>query len=66
MTQPVKDNLLKFRMFAPPLTVPLGQYIRGDGQAVRQPEQLPTVSVLFRGGLLVLLQLLKPGKKFFL
>ena len=30
MAQPVKDNLLKFRMFAPPLTVPFGQYIRGD------------------------------------
>ena len=66
MTQSMKDNLLKFRMFTPPLTVPLGQYIRGDGQTVRQTEQLPTVSVLFWGGLLVLLQLLKPGQKFFL
>ena len=45
------------------MPIPLGQQFRGDGQAVREPEQLPAVAVLLWGVLLVLFELFKPCKK---
>ena len=66
MPQTMEHDLLKLRMLGSPQAVPLCQKLRCDGQAVRQPEQLPAVAVFLRGVLLVLLQLFKPCQQFFL
>ena len=42
MPQPMEHDLLKLRVGLPPLTVPLGQQLRCDGQAVRQ--HLPQIA----------------------
>ena len=62
----MEHDLLKLRVFRSPQAVPLCQQLRCDGQAVREPEQLPAVVVLFWGVLLVLLELFKPCQQFFL
>ena len=64
--QTVEHDLLKLRMLGSPQAIPLCQQLRCDGQAVREPEQLPAVAVLLRGVLLVLLQLFQPCQQFFL
>lgn len=45
--QTVEHDLFKLRVLGSPQAVPLCQQLRRDGQAVREPEQLPTVAVLF-------------------
>ena len=64
--QTVEHDLLKLRVLGSPQAVPLCQQLRRNGQAVRQPEQLPAVVVLFWDVLLVLLELFKPCQKFLL
>ena len=64
MPQTMEHDLLKLRVFRSPQAIPLCQQFRGDGQAVREPEQLSAVAVLFRGVLLVLFELFKPCLKF--
>ena len=59
----MKHDLFKLRVLGSPQTVPFCQQLRRDGQAVREPEQLPAVAVLLRGVLLVLLELFKPCQK---
>ena len=66
MPQTMEHDLLKLRMLGSPQAVPLCQQLRCNGQAVRQPEQLPAVAVFLRGVLFVLLQLFKPCQQFFL
>ena len=41
VAQTVEHDLLKLRVFCSPQTVPLCQQLRRNGQAVREPEQLP-------------------------
>ena len=60
----MEHDLLKLRMLRSPQAIPLCQQLRCDGQAVREPEQLPAVAVLLPGALLVLLQLFQPCLKF--
>ena len=62
--QTVEHDLLKLRVFRSPQAIPLCQQLRCDGQAVREPEQLPAVAVLLWGVLLVLFELFKPCLKF--
>ena len=66
MPQTMEHDLLKLRMLGSPQAVPLCQQLRCNGQAVRQPEQLPAVAVCLLGVLFVLLQLFKPCQQFFL
>ena len=63
VTQTVEHDLFKLWMLRSPQAIPLCQQLRCDGQAVREPEQLPTVAVLLWGVLLVLFELFKPCKK---
>ena len=63
MPQAVEHDLFKLRVLGSPQAVPLCQQLRCDGQAVREPEQLPAVAVLLWGVLLVLFELFKPCKK---
>ena len=46
--------------------LPGEEQLRRNGQAVREPEQLPAVAILLWGVLLVLLQLFQPCQQFFL
>ena len=62
----MEHDLLKLRVLGSPQAVPFRQQLRCNGQAVRQPEQLPAVAVFLRGVLLVLLQLFKLCQQFFL
>ena len=64
--QTMEHDLLKLRVLGSPQAVPFRQQLRCNGQAVRQPEQLPAVAVFLRGVLLVLLQLFKLCQQFFL
>ena len=64
VTQTVEPDLFKLWMLRSPQAVPFCQQLRCDGQAIREPEQLPAVAVLFWGVLLVLLELFKPCLKF--
>ena len=64
--QTMEHDLLKLRVLGSPQAVPFRQQLRCNGQAVRQPEQLPAVAVLFRGALLVLFEFFKPRQQFFL
>ena len=64
--QTMEYDLLKLRVLGSPQAVPFRQQLRCNGQAVRQPEQLPAVAVFLRGVLLVLLQLFKLCQQFFL
>ena len=64
--QTVEHDLFKLWMLGSPQAVPFRQQLRCNGQAVRQPEQLPAVAVFLRGVLLVLLQLFKLCQQFFL
>ena len=66
VSQTMERDLFKLWMLGSPQAVPLCQQLRCDGQAVREPEQLPAVAVLLRGVLLVLLQLFQPCQQFFL
>ena len=66
VTQTVEHDLLKLRVLGSPQAVPLCQQLRCNGQAIREPEQLPAVAVLLRGVLLVLLELFQPCQQFFL
>ena len=61
--QAVEHDLFKLRVLGSPQAVPLCQQLRCDGQTIREPEQLPAIAVLFRGVLLVLLELFKPCQK---
>ena len=61
--QTVEHDLFKLWMLGSPQAIPLCQQFRCDGQAVREPEQLPAVAVLLRGVLLVLLHLFQPCQK---
>ena len=63
MSQTVEHGLFKLWMLRSPQAVPFCQQLRCDGQAIREPEQLPAVAVLFWGVLLVLLELFKPCQK---
>ena len=63
VTQTVEHDLFKLWMLRSPQAVPFCQQLRCDGQAIREPEQLPAVAVLFWGVLLVLLELFKPCQK---
>ena len=63
MSQTVEHDLFKLWMLRSPQAVPFCQQLRCDGQAIREPEQLPAVAVLFWGVLLVLLELFKPCQK---
>ena len=62
--QTVEHDLFKLWMLGSPQAVPLCQQLRRDGQAVREPEQLPAVAVLLWGALLVLFELFKSCLKF--
>lgn len=64
--QTMEHDLLKLRVLGSPQAVPFRQQLRCNGQAVRQPKQLPAVAVFLRGVLLVLLQLFKLCQQFFL
>ena len=64
MPQAVEHDLFKLQVLGSPQTVPFRQQLWCDGQAVREPEQLPAVAVLLRGVLLVLFELFKPCQKF--
>ena len=64
MPQTVEHDLFKLWMLRSPQAVPFCQQLRCDGQAIREPEQLPAIAVLFRGVLLVLLELFKSCLKF--
>ena len=66
MPQAVEHDLFKLRVLGSPQAVPLCQQLRCDGQAIREPEQLPAIAVFLRGVLLVLFQLFKPCQQFFL
>ena len=46
--QAVEHDLFKLRVLGSPQAVPLCQQLRCDGQAVREPEQLPAVAVFLQ------------------
>ena len=66
VAQPMKNDLLKFRVLVAPFPVPLGQSFRGNRQTIGKPKQLTAVAVAAVGFGFVLLELFKPGQEFIL